>query len=131
MTTRTNLKDQLFDLAHDMGNFCWRRFCRSPGGLFVLVMLPNDDVRDRAKLLYMLGFGDRMIDGLFDDLGSAPVAELSQKSWQGYLDRAEGRILLDGSAYPNSPDKVLAVAQHIYRLGYADADFLLNHEMTL
>jgi hypothetical protein len=126
MTTSTQPtpKEQLFELIYQAGGDCWRRFCRSPGGVLALLLLPDNNVRVQAKKLFLLGFGDRLIDEYYSERGPTPAPEQFERSWQKYLAQANGEVLLDGPAYPDTPDEVLAVARLIYLRGYDDADFL-------
>ena len=70
----------------------------------------------RTHHLFLLGFGDRMIDG----------TKQFESSWQYRLAHAEGKTLLGGPAYPDTPQEVLSLARTFYRLGYMCADALFD-----
>ncbi len=75
---------------------------------------PGEQIQ--AEYLFLLGFGDRMID----------MSQQFESSWQYRLACAEGKILLGGPAYPDTPQEVLSLARAFYRLGYMCANILLD-----
>ena len=75
---------------------------------------PGEQIQ--AEYLFLLGFGDRMIDG----------TQQFESSWQYRLASAEGKILLGGPAYPATLQEVLSLARTFYRLGYMCVDILLG-----
>ena len=125
----TRKEREAFDIIFQLGQTCWKQFCETPRGIVTQLLFSNEIIWRRAEELFILGFGDRMIENVCsspDRLTDSERAEIFEKSWQDHLSRLEGRVLLIGPVYPNTPEKVLRVAKCFYQVGYIRADILLE-----
>lgn len=114
-------ESEFMDFCLELGQLCWQTFRESAFGSILTRVLPSDKVRLEANRLFQLGFGARLLfcpprgPEALDRLFGPPVCE---KAWLSYLDGAEGKTILDGAAYPDTPEPVLAVAKHFFKMGF-------------
>jgi hypothetical protein len=105
--------DGLVDFSIRLGQACWNVYCRSKAGFPRLFMLPNNDARCRANELFHLGFSTRLIICP----STAPDAD-GETMWQIYLDNMDGKVVLSGTAYPDTPKFILHYAKEFFLEGF-------------
>ena len=117
----TTERNELIDLSIHLGQTCWGVYRRSKVGFVRVFMLPSDAVRLRANELFQLGFSARMLFYLplgipeLDAISEKPVGE---RAWKDFLDSQNGKIVLDGPAYPETPAVVLRYAKEFFLEGF-------------
>ena len=85
-------------------------------------MMPSKAARCRANELFQCGFSARMLfcppTGIteLDAINEMPMGE---QAWQNYLAAHEGKIILDGPAYPDTPKVVLDYAKEFFLEGFS------------
>ncbi|HBT77294.1 MAG TPA: hypothetical protein DEB39_10325 [Planctomycetaceae bacterium] len=114
-------RDELVDLSIRFGQGCWGVYCRSKVGFVRVFMLPNAEVRRRANELFQLGFSARMI--MCPPIGIRALDAITEKplverAWESYLDSMNGQTVLDGPAYPDTPQVVLRYAKEFFLEGF-------------
>ena len=123
-TTATNEKDrnELIDLSIRLGQGCWDVYCRSKIGFIRVFMMPSKAARYRANELFQCGFSARMLfcppTGIteLDAIAETPVGE---QAWKNYLATHEGKIILGGPAYPDTPKVILDYAKEFFLEGFS------------
>lgn len=108
--------EELVDFSVYIGQYCWDVYRHSKIGAVRLYLLPDDTVRRRAAELFQLAFSAAMLMG--------PPPEDSDETtrcefiWKDYLDKHKGQIVLDGPAYPETPEIVLQWAKVFFSEGF-------------
>jgi len=108
-------RDELIDFSVRIGQHCWYAYCRTKTGFVRLFLLPTDTALRRANELFQLGFSGRMLmcpPDACDTDGS-----LGDTLWQNYLGSQKGKVVLDGTAYPATPEAVLDYAKEFFLEG--------------
>jgi len=103
--------DELADFSINLGQTCWNVYCQSKPGFVRVFMLPNDEFRRRANELFQLGFSGRM-------LLCPPSATDGESLWTNYLGLQKGNVVLDGAAYPDTPEVVHNYAKEFFLEGF-------------
>ena len=121
MTTKTHPltaseRNEIIDFGIRLGQVCWEIYRQSPVGFTRLLMLPNDTIRRRANELFHLGFCARLIICP----PTEPDTETSdgEMMWNDYLATMNGRAVLGGVAYPDTPEFILDYAKHFFIEGF-------------
>jgi len=123
MTTILDKKDrdELVNSCIEIGQDCWNAYCHSKSGFVRVFMLPSDAVRRRANELFHLGFSARMLmcppTGV-PTLDAITETPLGERIWAEYLGTMNGKIVLDGPAYPDTPEIVLRYAKEFFLEGF-------------
>jgi hypothetical protein len=113
-TLDKNDRDELVDFSIRLGQVCWDVYCQSKTGFIQVFLLPTVTVHRRANELFQLGFSARMLlcpSTLDSDTDG-------EKTWKSYLATMEGKIVLDGAAYPDTPEVILAYAKEFFLEGF-------------
>ncbi len=114
-------RDELVDFSIFLGQHCWNVYCRSKVGFVRVFLLPNAATRRQANELFQLGFSGRMLFcppiGI-PALDAAAEKPLGEKAWKSYLDTQNGKVVLDGPAYPDTPEVVLKYAKAFFLEGF-------------
>ena len=106
-------RDELVDFTIRLGQVCWDIYCQSKIGFVRVFMLPNDKLRRRANELFQLGFSGRML------MCPPSVPDTDGESlWTNYLGSQKGKVVLDGAAYPDTPEVVLNYAKEFFLEGF-------------
>jgi hypothetical protein len=108
-------RDELVDFSIHLGQTCWEAYCLSNSGFVRVFSLPSTTVRRRANELFQLGFSARML--MYPPVGDSD-AVTEQAAWNDYLGSAAGKIVLDGTAYPDTPSIVLNNAKLFFLEGF-------------
>jgi len=111
-------RDELVDFSIDLGQHCWNIYIRSKTGFVRVFMLPNDEFRRRANELFQLGFSGRML--------KYPVNTDGESLWTNYLGSQKGKVVLDGAAYPDTPEVVLNYAKEFFLEGFRAGDIAVR-----
>lgn len=112
------------DAAIQIGLIAWEAFRKSTFGKTCLDVLPSAAVYRRANELFLLGFTARLTtfppfeNRFLDDLLQGL---LTDALWDDYLKSAGSKIILDGPAYPDTPECVLEAAKGFFRIGLKSA----------
>ena len=104
-------RDELVDFSIRLGQHCWNIYIRSKTGFVRVFMLPNNEFRRRANELFQLGFSGRM-------LMCPPSAIDGEALWTNYLGSQKDKVVLDGAAYPDTPEVVLNYAKEFFLEGF-------------
>lgn len=118
----TKDRDELIDFSIRLGQTCWDVYCHSKIGFIRVFMLPSDTARRRANELFHLGFSARML--MCPPLGIPALDSVletpqGEAAWDSYLDSMDGKIVLDGAAYPETPEVVLRWARKFFLAGFS------------
>ena len=115
-------RDELVDFSIRLGQTCWGVYSRSKIGFVRVFMLPSDAVRLRANELFQLGFSARMLFYLplgIPELDAISEKPMGERAWKDYLAMHEGKIILNGPSYPNTPKVVLKYAEEFFLAGFS------------
>jgi len=112
-------RDKLVDFTIRLGQHCWNVYIRSKAGFVRVFMLPNDEFRRRANELFQLGFSGRMLKCL-------PSSTDGEALWANYLGSQTGKVVLDGAAYPDTPEVVLNYAKEFFLEGFRAGDIAVR-----
>ena len=120
MTNQTALtpveRDELVDFGIRLGQVCWDVYCRSKYGFPRVFMLPSDAARRQANELFHLGFSARLF--LCPPSDAVTEAFDGKMLWSKYLSTMEGKVVLGFSAYPDTPEFILAYAKDFFLQGF-------------
>lgn len=108
----------------ELGMICWEQFLEHEEGKFMLEFLSTRELRQRALKIFQMAFGIRweihppLGHGMLDMLFTPP---LCRKYWDDYVDTRWGEIVLDGEAYPHTPELILNAAEILFINGFVAA----------
>ena len=128
-TNPDDVSDERFDASYRLGEFAWEVFQKSLIGRLLLRLLPSEAVHHRAEELFLLGFTARMC--VFVPYGAPELDMLVDESlvdivWEDYLLSVEGKVVLGGAPYPDTPKEFLYFARKFFRAGMKAATFTYN-----
>lgn len=119
--TLTPEESRLLDSCMDLGQTFWEAFRKTARAAILLIMLPSDVVRNEANRLFQLGFCSRMLacpprgpEMLDSVLGPLQC----EKTWQEFLQAANGKVVLDSEAYPATGKSSLQIARFFFTQGF-------------
>ena len=108
----------------EVGMICWKEYLEHEEGKFILELLSTHELRERAMKIFQMAFRIRwklhppLGHGLIDRILTPP---LCYKCWNDYLDTCWGEIVLDGEAYPHTPELILNATEILFINGFVAA----------
>lgn len=104
-------KSKLTELAAfttGIGQMAWQVYCKSELGKRRLIALKTEDERSSAYIIFQQGLGCRVL---------VPPEADDEMLWQDYLSTQDGKVLLDGPDYPDTPGIILHYAKEFFYEG--------------
>lgn len=133
-TPTTAIDQKLLDLSIRLGQGCWGAYCCSKIGFTRIFILPNNKIRRRANELFQCGFSARMLfwppTGIIE-LDAINETPMGKQAWENFLATHEGKTILDGPAYPDTPKVVLDYAREFFLEGFRAGTIVVQEILNM
>ena len=127
-------RNELIDISIQLGQGCWDVYSCSKIGFIRVFMMPTKDARRRAKKLFRCGFSDRMLfcppTGIMK-LDAINETLMGEQAWKNYLAIREGKTILDGPTYPDTPKVVLDYAKEFFLEGFSMGTIVMQEFLKM